>query len=288
LANNNNSNNPDVPPATATSPTSGIVFFTGLKNLEYITNACSNGTGYYDGCKGSLGSGPGPNLGLEFSTNAQAIVSAAKGGSGNFTGNPNGNPVMFSNSYNYVIINVKNGVDVGLWFWYSALQMGQVTVYDGANATGNVLFNSNLSPNNSGCNTYKMCVWTPVGIPLTPIANSIQFSGTADYFAIADIHLGKPLPSTTTVTSNQDPTKPCGSAVYTASIHGIGGAIPANSQNGLVKFRTPAGILADNVPVVNGAASLTETLPSGTTVTAIFKPTVSFGGSSGSMLVACQ
>ena len=68
--------------------TKGIASFGGLKNLEFIND-------FYNGGTGSLGSGPGKDLQLTFPGNAQAIVSGAKGGSGNFTGNPGGTPVMF-------------------------------------------------------------------------------------------------------------------------------------------------------------------------------------------------
>jgi len=72
--------------------TTGIATFGGLKNLEFVNN-------YYNGGTGSMGSGPASkNLHLEFTANAQAIVSGAKGGSGNFINNPGGYPVMFFQS----------------------------------------------------------------------------------------------------------------------------------------------------------------------------------------------
>ncbi len=273
---------------TATSPTIGDALFTGLQNLEFVANDCSSGTGYYDGCTGSLGSGPGTNLGLEFTPNAQAIISAAHGGAGNFTGNPSNHPVMFFHTDDHVAVTFRKGVALGLWFYYSALQNGQATVYDGPSGTGNILTSVSLNPNDSGCDTYKMCVWTPVGVPLSAMANSIQFSGTADDLGIGDLHLGKPLPSTTTVTTTQDPGQPCGAAVFTATVSGIGGVVPADTQDGKITFRAGTTVVASAVPLVSGAASVTESLPSGTTITAVFKPTLSFAGSQGSMVLTCQ
>jgi hypothetical protein len=258
----------------ASAQTKGIITFGGLKNLQFIGN-------YYDGGGGN------PDLGVDFSGNAQAIVQATKGGSGNFINNPGGYPVMFFQTGNSVTMNAKNGIGVAIWFSYSALKPGTVTVYDGANGAGTVLANITLNPNNTGCNTYAMCVWTPVAIPLTATAASIKFGGTANYVAIGSIHLGQLLTTTTTVTSSQDPNQPCASAVFTAAVVGIGGAVPNSSQNGLVTFAANGKVLAKNVALVNGVATATASLSSGSTVAATFKKTVSFNGSRGTMTVQC-
>src|SRR6266404_9154800 len=113
--------------------TKGIATFGGLKNLEFVNN-------YYNGGTGSMGSGPAKkNLHLEFMSNAQVIVSAAKGGSGNFINNPGGYPVMFFQRANVVTMTATNGVGTAVWFYYSALQTGSATVYAGPNATGSIL-----------------------------------------------------------------------------------------------------------------------------------------------------
>ena len=138
--------------------TKGVVNFGRLKNLEFISQ-------FYDGGTGSLGSGPGPNYGLQFTANAQAIISAAKGGSGNFIGNPGGLPVMFFQTGNTATITATNGIQTAIWFYYSALQTGSATVYSGPNGTGTILGSLTLPPNNSGCNTYKLCVWTAADGP---------------------------------------------------------------------------------------------------------------------------
>jgi hypothetical protein len=74
-------------PAVSEAQTKAVVNFGRLKNLEFIDQ-------FYNGGMGSLGTGPGPNYGLQFTANAQTIISASKGGSGNFIGNPGGLPVM--------------------------------------------------------------------------------------------------------------------------------------------------------------------------------------------------
>ena len=44
-----------------------VLTFEGLKNHEPVAD-------YYDGGKGGLGTGPGPNYGITFSSNALALI----------------------------------------------------------------------------------------------------------------------------------------------------------------------------------------------------------------------
>jgi hypothetical protein len=241
--------------------TKGVVSFGGLKNLEFVNQ-------YYNGGQGSMGSGPPPkNLHLEFTSNAQAIVSGAHGGSGNFIGNPGGTPVMFFQTGKDVIINATEGISVGLWFSYSALQAGTVAVYDGANGAGNVLASITLSTNNTGCNTYKMCVWSPVGVPLTTPAGSIRFSGTANFLAIGTIHLGVKLPTSTVLTSSQNPSVQGQPVTLTATISATG-AVPV----GTVQFKSN-NVLLGEVSLTGDSASLTlSSLSVGShTIRAVFR-----------------
>ncbi len=240
--------------------TKGIATFGGLKNLEFINN-------YYNGGTGSMGSGPGKDLHLEFTANAQVIISAAKGGSGNFDNNPGGYPVMFFQTGTNVIINATAGVSTGLWFSYSALQPGTVTVYDGPNGTGNILSSITLTPNNSGCTTYKMCVWSPVGTPLTTAAGSIRFDGVANFLGIGAIHLGVKLPTSTTLTSSQNPSVQGEQVTFTATVSATGAA-----PIGTVRFKT-GDVVVGEIPVVAGTASIAlSSLPVGSTkISAIFR-----------------
>jgi hypothetical protein len=247
----------------ASAQTKGVATFGGLKNLEFIND-------YYNGGTGSMGSGPGKDLHLTFTSNAQAIVSANKGGSGNFIGNPGGTPVMFFATGSNIVMNAAAGVSTGLWFTYSALQSGTVTIYDGPNATGNVLASTNLVPNEVGCSGYKMCVWSPVAFPLTgaPVA-SIRFSGTANQIAIGAIHLGVKIPTFTSLVSSPNPSVQGQPVTFTAAVSATGTA-PVGS----VLFKNGNKALG-TVPVTSGTASLTvSTLPVGSTkILAIFRGT---------------
>jgi hypothetical protein len=242
------------------SQTKGIATFGGLKNLEFVNGFYNNGTG-------SLGSGPGKNLQLEFPANAQAIVSANKGGSGNFINNPGGYPVMFFQTGTEVLVNAKAGISVGLWFSYSALQPGTVTVYDGANGAGNILASVALTPNNTGCNTYKMCVWSPIGVPLTTNAGSIRFSGVGNYLAIGAIHFGVKIPTSIAIASSQNPSTQGQAVTFTAMVSATGAA-----PVGMVTFKNGNKVLGQS-PVVGGTASFTTSiLPVGSTkITSVFR-----------------
>ncbi len=249
-------------PVLAAAQTKGIVSFGGLKNLEFIDQ-------YYNGGMGSLGSGPGPNYGLEFTANAQTIISASKGGSGNFIQNPGGYPVMFFYAGHAVTMTATNGVGVAVWFSYSALQTGSATVYAGPNGTGTILASVTLPPNNSGCNTYKLCVWSAVGVPLSTNAGSITFAGVADYLAIGTIHLGSALPTSMVLTSSQNPSVQGEAVTFTATVTATGAA-PVGS----VTFKA-AGQVVGVVPVSSGVASITlSSLKVGsTTINAKFQGT---------------
>ena len=224
--------------------TKGSVTFSGLKNLEFVNQ-------FYDGGQGSLGSGPGPNFGLQFTANAQTIVSASKGGSGNFINNPGGSPVIFFQTGSNVTMTATNGVQTAVLFYYSALQTGTATVYAGPNGTGAILASVTLPPNNSGCNTYKLCVWSPVGLPLSATAASIKFAGVADYLAIGKMNLGSNLPVSMVLTSSENPSVQGDSVTFSATVTATGAA-PVGS----VTFKAANQIVAV-VPVAGGVASVT-------------------------------
>lgn len=249
-------------PTLSEAQTKGIVTFGGLKNLEFIDQ-------FYNGGMGSLGSGPGPNFGLQFTANAQTIVSASKGGSGNFINNPGGYPVMFFQTGQSVTTTATNGIQTALWFYYSALQSGAFTVYAGPNATGNILASITLPPNNSGCNTYKLCVWSAVALPLSATAGSISFAGVPDYLAIGSVHLGSAIPTSMVLTSSQNPSVHGEAVTFTATVTATGTA-----PIGSVTFKA-AGKVVGVVPVSNGVASITlSSLKTGsTTINAKFQGT---------------
>lgn len=160
--------------------------FQGLKDGESISN-------FYNGGTGSFGSMSNYNFGITFSSNALAIKSYLKGGSGGF--NPTqttSTALFFTGTSGYM--NVTGGFNSGINFLYVAGATGTVTVWSGSNGTGTVLAMINLAPNGgsaSGCSGYpSLCNWTAVGLTFSGSAQSVTFSGSANQLGITDITVG--------------------------------------------------------------------------------------------------
>ena len=154
---------------------------------------------YYNGGTGSLGSGPGANYGISFSNNAIAC-SVQPGGSCNSSDLPSGGNLLFFLGGSAATMNVAGGFTTGFSFWYSAVNNPAfVTVYDGLNGTGNVLATLNLptTPNGAGlpgCFGANFCPYTPIGIGFAGTALSVDFGGSANQVAFANITINSVTP----------------------------------------------------------------------------------------------
>jgi hypothetical protein len=160
--------------------------FQGLKDGESISN-------FYNGGTGGSGSMSHYNFGITFSSNALAIKSYLKGGSGGFNPLTNtGTALFFTGSTGYM--NVSGGFTSGINFLYIAGATGTVTVWSGANGTGTVLATISLAVNGgtgSGCTGYpSLCNWSAVGLNFNGTAQSVTFSGTANQLGFTDITVG--------------------------------------------------------------------------------------------------
>jgi hypothetical protein len=111
--------------------------FEGLQNLEPIDN-------YYNGGLGGFGSGPGPNYGINFTSDSLALIRSSSGGTGNFSNNPSGSTCAFFLSGAGDTMNIAAGFTTGFSFFYSAVGAGTVTVWSGLNGTGALLGTLNL------------------------------------------------------------------------------------------------------------------------------------------------
>lgn len=173
--------------------------FTGLKNLEPIEN-------FYNGGAGGFGSTGGANYGISFLSNSLAIVSEDNGGTGNFNmvPPPATDTVAFFLSGVGDTMNSAKGFTTGFSFYYSApYHTGAVQVFSGLNGTGNLLATDNLALTKSFCNgsPYDYSCWVNSGVSFAGMAESVVFSGTANYVGFADITTGAsevPPPSTVT------------------------------------------------------------------------------------------
>lgn len=133
-----------------------------------------------------------------FSPATLAVVDADNGGTGNFANEPSSSTVMFFLDGNNAVLNATNGFVNGFSFFYSSSTAASVTVYSGANATGDVLGVINLAAQyNNNCGgdpTGQFCNWTAVGVSFAGTAYSIDFGGTANQTAFDNITFGSDTP----------------------------------------------------------------------------------------------
>lgn len=183
-------------PAAATACASTVTLtFTGLKNLEPIDN-------YYNGGSGGFGSTGGPNYGISFSSDSLASISAKYGGTGNFSNEPapGSTTAAFFLTGAGDTMNVAAGFQNGFAFYYaSPYYVGDVNVYSGLDGTGTLLATDVLSKTAAYCDPkYTYSCWVNSGVSFAGSAESVVFSGVADYVGFADITLGAPMvPSAT-------------------------------------------------------------------------------------------
>lgn len=142
--------------------------------------------------------GAGTNYGIEFSPNALGLVDADAGGTGNFGGEPSPDTVLFFLTGAAATMNVAAGFTTGFSFFYSAIGLpGSIVVYDGLNATGNVLATLDLplTPFNEAPDpTGLFSPFVAIGVAFDGIALSVDFGGTVDQIAFDNITLGSERP----------------------------------------------------------------------------------------------
>jgi hypothetical protein len=177
----------------ATAPASAVIVldFEGLDDLEAVVN-------FYNGGLGGGGSGPGPNYGIVFSSNALAAIDSDAGGSGSFGGEPSPSTAMFFSTGTAIIMDVAAGFDTGFSLFYSAPDRpGSINVYDGLGGTGILLATLTLpltplsgAPDPTGA--YSPFV--PLGVAFSGIAMSVDFGGSAGEIGFDDVTFGSVTP----------------------------------------------------------------------------------------------
>ncbi|MBT2187293.1 PEPxxWA-CTERM sorting domain-containing protein [Sphingobium nicotianae] len=154
---------------------------------------------YYNGGTGSLGSGPGTNYGISFSNNAIAC-SVQPGGNCNSAALPTGGNLLFFLTGAASTMNVAGGFNTGFSFYYSAVNNPAfVNVYSGLNATGSILATINLPTTQNGagvpgCFGANFCPYVPIGVTFAGTAMSVDFGGSANQVAFADITINSATP----------------------------------------------------------------------------------------------
>jgi hypothetical protein len=179
--------------------TSITLTFEGLQDQEPVSN-------YYNGGLGGFGSGPGPNDGIIFGPDAIAAIAMSAGGSGYFSENPSGVTIVSFLSGPGVVMNVPGGFTTGFSFYYaSGTSTGTVTVYDGPNATGNILGTVPLAATGAYCDpSWQYSCWTTQGVSFSGIAQSADFSGATNGIGFDNITIGSQTPG------SGNPTPPTG------------------------------------------------------------------------------
>ena len=156
---------------------------------------------FYNGGTDSQGNS-GVNYGIQFGANALSLIDADSGGSGNFANEPSPDTIMFFLS-GTAILNFAPGFDTGFSFFYSSSTAATVNVYDGLNATGNLIGTINLlaqhTQNCTGDPSGDFCNWTPIGVSFLGIARSIDFGGTVNQTGYDNITFGSATPGDTNV-----------------------------------------------------------------------------------------
>jgi hypothetical protein len=159
-----------------------VLTFDGLQQDEEILN-------YYNGGFGSDGSGPGPNYGVTFSGTALAL------NSGNYADNPSPPGILYwltANPY----MDVAAGFTTGFSFYYSApYYTGGISVYSGLDGAGTLLASFSLPLTTPGPSGENYNDWVPIGVSFSGIAESVQFTGTADYIGFDNVTFGSATPT---------------------------------------------------------------------------------------------
>ena len=175
-------------PAFAQSTTT--LTFEGLADYEAVNQ-------FYNGGTGGNGSGPGTNYGISFSPNSLALRDSDAGGSGNFGGEPSPDTVLFFTS-GTAIMSIPAGFTTGFSFYYAATtNPATVIVYDGPNATGNVLATIPLpvTPTNGAPDpTGTFSPFVPIGVTFNGTARSVDFGGSVNQVAFDNITIGSATP----------------------------------------------------------------------------------------------
>jgi hypothetical protein len=171
-----------------------VLTFEGLKNFEQVGN-------YYNGGTGSLGSGPGPNYGISFSSEALAYIPGQQTGKVTpFPGTPSPPTVLllgdlgnrYAGGYPLSLtMDVTGGFSQSLLYYDIAiLRPATVQIWSGLDGTGTRLAQQNMplvAPSNEVFSG-------PLTVAFSGTAHSAAFSGGNDQLALDNITFSSAVP----------------------------------------------------------------------------------------------
>jgi hypothetical protein len=178
-----------------------------ILNFEGINDGYPSGFAFiqdfYNGGLSSVGTS-GPNYGIEFSANAQAIClntigvscsNTSRGGQGNPDSQLGG---LFFLSGDATYMNRAAGFTTGFSFFYTAPnQGGSFSVWSGLNGTGILLASLNLGTTASTCAPQYnagFCPFVAAGVGFAGTAQSVTFAGVANQIVFDDVTFGSIIP----------------------------------------------------------------------------------------------
>lgn len=146
---------------------------------------------FYNGGNDGAGNS-GTNFGVRFGSNTLGIIDQDAGGTGNFGNEPTPDTVMFFLTGS-AVLNYAPGFVDGFSFYYTTSLPASVKVYDGLDATGNLLGSNSLSRNIDGCTgdpSGTFCNWDIGSLAFAGTAKSIDFGGTVNQVGFDNITFG--------------------------------------------------------------------------------------------------
>ena len=143
---------------------------------------------FYNGGTDSFGNS-GTNYGVQFGANALSLKESDP--EANFSGEPSEETTMFFLTGS-AVLNYAPGFDTGFSFYFSTTNFsGSVQVYDGLNATGNLLGSISLPALGAGpdpLNSFSN--WQVGSLSFSGTAKSIDFGGTVNQVGYDNITFG--------------------------------------------------------------------------------------------------
>ena len=185
---------------------------------------------YYNGGADQNGA-IGPNYGITFGPDSLALLNNSQYPTGSNVGNEpgGGNSAIFLTGVGD-IMDVAAGFTGGFSFYQASAFPGSVTVYSGLDDTGTVL--ASLTWAATGLNSTEPYygIWAPEGVSFAGTAESVEFSGSANFIAFTDVTIGSANPGSGNGNGVPDST---GWSIYLLAGLGLAGMAWVSRKQGI-------------------------------------------------------